>query len=398
MVSHRTTGYRLGLLLALLALSGLAVPHTPNRDAEWIIRVGLESQAFAEVLWIKATGGNLRWIDPDSGQTLMETPPDLLWQVRVEKGQQVVESQGVKVSARRLVAQPVPPALLSVGTQPNRLKPYRGTLEWVPRDGKLLTINWVRLDDYLKAVLPMEMPPNFPIEALKAQAVASRSFTLRRLNRYRQWGYDMCDHAPCQLYGGVDAERPSTNLAVESTMGQVLYYNGQVLETIYTGNCGGHTAPIELVMQGTRPLEPLAGVPDTDPSGKPYCAVAPNPEWSLLLTKQMLEQRFPQVGAVRQLQIEAYAPSGHVERIRLEGEKATLTLTGTEFRSRMGVSLLRSQHFTLQPLSDGWLVKGQGSGHGAGMCQWGANGRARAGQTYTEILQAYYPNTVLGNW
>jgi stage II sporulation protein D len=78
------------------------------------------------------------------------------------------------------------------------------------------------LDDYLKATLPREMPPNFHIEALKAQAVAARSFTMRRLNRYRQWGYDLCDHAPCQVYGGVDAEDPNTNRAVEATAGEVL--------------------------------------------------------------------------------------------------------------------------------------------------------------------------------
>ncbi len=84
--------------------------------------------------------------------------------------------------------------------------------------------------------------------------------------------------------------------------------------------------------------------------------------------------------------------------LRLVGEKATLMLTGAEFRARIGATVLRSQRFTLQPLSDGWEAIGRGSGHGAGLCQWGANGRARAGQTYAEILQAYYPNTTLGKW
>lgn len=388
----------MGFLLGLVILSGLGTAWIPSQDAEWIVRVGLERQAFGETIWVKSIKGNLRWVDPDTGQTLMETPAEMLWQVRFEGGNLCATAQGVRVSARRLVAQPLGSAQLAVGTQPNTLRPYRGMLEWVRREGKLLTLNWVRLDDYLKAVLPMEMPPNFPMEALKAQAVASRTFTLRRLNRYRQWGYDLCDHAPCQLYGGIEAERPSTNQAVEATAGQVLYYNGQVLEAVYSGNCGGHTAPIELVMRGTRPLEPLKGVPDTDDKGQPYCALAPNREWQVLLTKETLQKAFPQVGAVRRLAIEEQAPSGHVVRLRLEGEKAILTLTGAEFRAQLGTTVIRSQRFTLTPLSDGWQVNGRGSGHGAGLCQWGANGRAHAGQTYTEILQAYYPGATLGNW
>ena len=398
MVWSQWVGYRLGLLLGWAILSGLGTARTLSRDAEWIIRVGLERQAFGTLIWVKSMNGNLRWVDPDTGQTLMETPAEVLWQVRFEGGNLCAVAQGTRVSARRLVAQPVGSAQLAVGTQPNALKPYRGTLEWVRRDGKLLTLNWIRLDDYLKAVLPMEMPPNFPMEALKAQAVASRTFTIRRLNRYRQWGYDLCDHTPCQLYGGIEAERPSTNQAVEATAGQVLYYNGQVLEAVYSGHCGGHTAPIELVMRGTLPLEPLKGVPDTNDKGQPFCALAPNREWRLLLTKETLQKAFPQVGAVRHLTIEEQAPSGYVVRLRLEGEKATITLTGAEFRAQLGTTVIRSQRFTLISLSDGWQVKGHGSGHGAGLCQWGANGRARAGQTYTEILQAYYPGATLGNW
>lgn len=390
--------YRWWILGALLILLGVGESRAPNRDAEWLIRVGLERGAFGEVIYVQAQGGNLRWVNPDTGQTLLEAAEGTLWQVRWESGQLAAQSSGARVAARRLTAQPVGSALLAVGTDPSRLRRYRGALEWVVREGKLLTLNWVRLDDYLKAVLPMEMPANFPMEALKAQAVASRSFTLKRLNRYRQWGYDLCDHAPCQVYGGVDAERPTTNQAVESTAGEVLYYNGAVLEAVYTGNCGGHTAPIELVMAGTRPMEPLQGVPDTDSEGKPYCAVAPNSEWRVLLTRDALQKAFPQAGAIRSLTVEEQAPSGYVARLKLVGEKATLMLTGAEFRARLGATLLKSQRFTLQPLSDGWEIVGRGSGHGAGLCQWGANGRARAGQTYTEILQAYYPNTTLGKW
>ncbi|MFN7017431.1 MAG: SpoIID/LytB domain-containing protein, partial [Fimbriimonadales bacterium] len=168
-----------------------------------------------------------------------------------------------------------------------------------------------------------------------------------------------------------------------------------VIEAVYTGHCGGHTAPIEVAMAGARPLPYLAGVPDTDPSGKPYCSLAPNSEWELTLTREELQRRFPQAGRIRALRLAQRAPSGHALQIEIQGDRATLTLSGAEFRSTLGATRLRSLAFEIQPQPDGWKLAGRGSGHGAGMCQWGAQGRALAGQTYQQILEAYYPGATL---
>jgi stage II sporulation protein D len=218
---------------------------------------------------------------------------------------------------------------------------------------------------------------------------------MRRLNRYRQWGYDLCDHAPCQVYGGVDAEDPNTNRAVEATAGEVLVHDGRILEAVYTGNCGGHTAPIEVAMTGTTPQPPLRGVPDTDADGKPFCSIAPNFAWELTLTREELERRFPQAGRIREIAIAQRTVGGHVLQVRLRGDRATLTLSGAEFRTAIGVGRVRSLMFEVQSQQGGWRIIGRGSGHGAGMCQWGAQGRARAGQTYRQILEAYYPDATL---
>jgi stage II sporulation protein D len=252
----------------------------------------------------------------------------------------------------------------------------------------------VRLDDYLKAVLPVEVPARFHMEALKAQAVAARSFTFRRLNRHRDKGYDLCDTEHCQLYGGVQAERAATNHAVESTAGEVLWHNGRVLEALYCGNCGGHTAPNEQVGGGSVPLEPLRGVLDWDEqAGRFYCDVAPNPRWNLTLTPEELQRAFPDAGKLKRLLIKERALSGHVVRLQLEGERATIEIPGLLFRQRVGLQRIRSLMFTLEPDGNGWRIAGRGSGHGSGLCQWGAQGRALAGQNYRTILQAYYPGT-----
>ncbi|GBC92952.1 Amidase enhancer [bacterium HR15] len=385
-------------------------PPMQASDHEWLVRVGLERQAMGKEIFVQSIGGAFRWVDIETGRTLAESPPNRLWRVAADAQRLLAEPADpaatqrftptlLPLSVRRLRAEPVGDALMAVGSERTRLKPFRGAMEWQPlpqHNGKLLTINWVRLDDYLKAVLPVEIPPRFHPEALKAQAVAARSFTFRRLNRHRDRGYDLCDSEHCQLYGGVQAEHPATNRAVEATAGEVLWYNGRVFEALYCGNCGGHTAPNEQVGVGTIPLPPLRGVLDWDEqAGRYYCDGAPNPRWSLTLSQDELQRAFPTVGRPKSLQVLERAISGHVVRLVLEGDRATLEIQGALFRQRLGTTRIKSLLFTVEPDGNGWRITGRGSGHGTGLCQWGAQGRALAGQDYHTILQAYYPDTVI---
>ena len=386
-----------GFALALLLGWGiLALGH--GSDQEWLVRVGLERQASGKQIFVRSEGGACRWVDIDTGQTLAESPTGRLWRVTSDGDGLRVETVDApspsRLQGKRLRVEPLGDALIAVGTDTARLKPFRGAMEWQRRGEQLLTLNWVRLDDYLKAVLPVEVPARFHMEALKAQAVAARSFTFRRLNRHRDKGYDLCDTEHCQLYGGVQAERAATNQAVESTAGEVLWHNGRVFEALYCSNCGGHTAPNEQVGGGSVPLEPLRGVLDWDEQAERfYCDVAPNPRWSLTLSAEELQRTFPDAGKPKRLLIKERASSGHVVRLQLEGERATIEISGVLFRQRVGLRRIRSLMFTLEPEGNGWRITGRGSGHGSGLCQWGAQGRALAGQNYRTILQAYYPGT-----
>ncbi|MFQ3611969.1 MAG: SpoIID/LytB domain-containing protein, partial [Fimbriimonadales bacterium] len=334
-------------------------------------------------------------VDPDTGRILGESPPNSVWRIVQVGDRYVAEGAGRSVESPRLVAMAEAGGFVAVGTKPDTLRRYRGHLEWTIREGKLLTINWVRFDDYLKAVLPREMPVRFHLETLKAQAIAVRSFTFRRLNRFREWGYDLCDHAPCQVYGGVDAEHPLTNQAVDATESTVLWVAGQVLDAVYSSSCGGHTAPIEVVMPGARALPPLRGAPDAPPRGQPYCRIAPNWRWELELTQERLQSLFPRLGKVTAIEVVQRAPSQHVQMLRLRGQRATMVLSGAEFRNQLGTTVVRSPRFEVQPTRQGWKLTGQGYGHGAGLCQWGAQGRALEGQDFRQILSAYYQGTEL---
>ncbi len=379
--------------------SGVRGESTPDR--EWLIRVGLERQASGKEIYIQSQGGAFRWIDVDRGRALGESPAGTLWRV-ARRGEELIAIQvapspvNKPISARRLRAEPVGDALLAVGVAPSHLKPFRGAMEWQASNDRLLTINWVRLDDYLKAVLPAEIPPRFHPEALKAQAVAARSFTFRRLNRHRDSGYDLCDTEHCQLYGGVAGEHPATSQAVEATAGEVLWHNGRVFEALYSSNCGGHTAPSEGIRSASQ--EPLPGTLDWDfQTGRYYCDIAPNARWSLTLTPDELQRAFPDAGTPRELKILQRTLSGHVALLQLRGERATIEIRGSLFRQRLGVARVRSLLFTLEPDGNGWRLTGRGYGHGMGLCQWGAQGRALAGQTYPTILQAYYPGVSLAS-
>ncbi len=361
-----------------------------SRDSEWLVRVGLEQSAFDKELFVASSEAILQFVNPDTGRIVGESPPNTIWRVFRVGDRYVAEGGPKTIESPRLVALAEVGGFVAVGMRPESLRRYRGHLEWTLREGKLLTINWVRFDDYLKAVLPREMPVRFHLEALKAQAISARSFTFRRLNRFREWGYDLCDHAPCQVYGGVDAEHPTTNQAVDETESTVLWVEGQVLDAVYSSSCGGHTAPIEAVMPRVRPVPVLRGAPDAPPKGQPYCQIAPNWQWELELLNERLQALFPRLGQVVAMEVVRRAPSGHITQLRLRGKRGTLVMSGAEFRNQVGTALVRSPRFEVQPIPKGWKLVGQGYGHGAGMCQWGAQGRALAGQDYRQILSAYY--------
>lgn len=379
-------------LTALLAVDKPA----PSIDTFYVIRVGLERQSSGQVIYVASQGGGLRWIDVSSGDKLAQSDGQTVWVVGIQGEQLYARSSVNSVQSRRLLVEPDEGAVLLTGTDPKALKPFRGTLEWARKNGELLTINWVRLDDYLKAVLPSEVPSSFHMEALKAQVVAARSYTMRRLNRHRDSGYDLCDGDHCQVYRGVQAERPAANTAVEATGGQVLLNDsGQIVEAVYSSDCGGHTAANEIAGLGKSPVPYLRGIPDWDEQGKRYCALSPRAAWEYRIDEKMLSGLFPQAGAIREIKVIERTPAGHAVKIELTGSSGKLTIAGSEFRIKLGASLVRSLMFSVEKHAGGWRLHGRGAGHGVGLCQWGAQGRAISGQTYQQILQAYYPGSTL---
>lgn len=291
---------------------------------------------------------------------------------------------------------------------------YRGSLVLSPAPTGLLAVNLVSLEEYVAGVVSAEMGrrPADDLQALYAQAVVSRSLAVRALGRYRVRGYDLLGTVADQAYGGVGSETALGWEAVRATRGQVLTYDGAVIETFFHSTCAGRTEAVEAAFSGG-PEPYLRSVSDRDPSGRPYCALSPRFRWREEWTGEALARSLAAnatgVGLDRRsvvvpsdLEVVSRTPSGRVAELALVAGGRSVPIVGQNaIRQALRLpdgSILRSAQFTLQVTRAGGRIvrvvaEGGGNGHGVGMCQWGAVGRARAGFSYVEILNAYFPGT-----
>ncbi|MFL5951284.1 MAG: SpoIID/LytB domain-containing protein [Gaiellaceae bacterium] len=230
------------------------------------------------------------------------------------------------------------PLLFQPGTSPLQLKHlYRGSMQVDVVSGKLRAINVVGLEQYLYGVVPSEMPYTWASEALKAQAVAARSYALATR---RSGAFDLYPDTRSQVYLGVEHERPSTNAAVDATAGQVLLYQGAVAKTFFFSTSGGRTASAEDVWG--EPVPYLVSVPD------PYDSISPHHTWGpVAYTGATLAKRLKLKGRVVDVQSELNS-SGRVKTLTVIGSKDTLVIPGASVRARLGV---QSTWFTVGVLS-----------------------------------------------
>lgn len=268
-------------------------------------------------------------------------------------------------------------APLTLSDRANNMRTYRGRIVLRIQRGRLQVLNILPLEDYLLGVVPLEMPPNFPAESLKAQAIAARSWTVRNRFKHEVDGADVCDSTHCQLYGGVNAEKESTTTAVRDTSGQILVNGEQPVDGVYTADCGGLPA-------------------DRDESGRDFCADNPRHRWQLGFTFAEVWQAVVEQDSAQEMpkgdidvQIAQTDSSGRVQKLRIWCGDVVREVNGARLRAWLS---LPSTLFSVRVDQGNTIVfEGSGSGHGGGLCQWGAAGRARAGQSVEQILQAYYP-------
>ena len=230
------------------------------------------------------------------------------------------------------------PLLFQPGSAALALKHrYRGSIQVDVDAGKLRAINMVGLEQYLYGVVPSEMPYTWHPEALKAQAIAARSYALATR---RTGAFDLYPDTRSQVYLGIEHEKPSTNAAVNATAGQVVLYDGEVAKTYFFSTSGGRTASAEDVWG--EPVPYLVSVPD------PYDSISPHHDWGpFVFTGTKLAKMLKMKGQVVDLQPELNS-SGRIKVLNVIGTKGTLAVPGAVLRTKMG---LRSTWFSVGVLS-----------------------------------------------
>ncbi len=282
-------------------------------------------------------------------------------------------------------------------------KPYRGdivvTLLSQKSSRQMTVINEVDIEDYLKGVLPAEMNPNWPLEALKSQAVAARSFAWKNIGRHQKDGYDLCSTVHCQVYTGVLNENIQTNRAVDETGCEILVdpVTNETANAVFHACCGGYTEEPSNVWD----IESGKSPSYLSPRRCTYCGDYPHFNWNSVvdadLIKDKLNQNGWKIGIIKKLELVGRNVSGRARFIRVIHSKGTTVVPAGKFRLAVDAWKIKSTKLSaiVRRGDKTFEFRGQGWGHGVGMCQAGAKGMAEAGKNYRQILGFYYNGAVL---
>jgi stage II sporulation protein D len=269
---------------------------------------------------------------------------------------------------------------------------YRGSLEVRPANGGLLAINLVGIEDYLYGVLPAEATPDWPVEALKAQAVASRTFALSRRLKRGSGFYDLDSSIASQVYVGAGREDGRTNAAVDETRGLVITYEDAPIPAYYHANSGGHTEDVKDVWGGSS--QPYLRSID-DPFGKDGSRY----EWSARLSldeirRMLASSGIDLPGQIYRIDAAGVSPSNRVTQLLITYQGGAVALSGNTFRLALDpLYTIKSTMFTVRQVDGTMEFVGYGSGHGVGLSQESAKAMAEKGFDFQLILGYFYPGT-----
>jgi len=337
--------------------------------------------------------------------------------------------------------QPLPennPCIFKINSN-EKLK-YRGGLEFKRYSGSDMTVvNTLPMDQYLYGVVPAEIGSSANIEALKAQAVAARTYTMANLDKHKKFNFNLCRTTACQVYSGYSVEQKSTNTAVDQTSGNLLTYNNKIAEVFYFSSSGGKTEDAKNVWGYDIPY--LKSVEDKYESGK-----STNYNWETTLSaqkiKEIMQGRGYNLGEITSVEVTKVSDAGRVLELVIKGtkdqkvyklgncrtafslnsqwytissdseisflnsngpyktqlaSKKVLTADGLKDLPSSNVTILSGdgQKKVVSSTANSYKIVGKGWGHGIGLSQEGAKGMANAGFKYDEILTHYFPGTVV---
>lgn len=261
---------------------------------------------------------------------------------------------------------------------------YYGDIYIKQVDSKLQIVNFVDIEKYLLGVVPYEMPSSFPLEALKAQTVIARSYAQTNINRKKK-DFDLYDDTRSQVYSGIPKSRLSNvEKAIKETKGEVITYNGRVIDALFHSYSGGYTASAKEVYGND--IEYLKPVEDIYSKGVPMSVLT----WTYLIPKSQLEKEIGFIPVDYDIE---YTESNRVKYIILYNEDRSLEkkYTGAEFRRKYSMSKIKSTAYNINIENGDIKVVGSGYGHGVGFSQWSSKTMAEDEKmSYKDIINFFY--------
>jgi stage II sporulation protein D len=287
---------------------------------------------------------------------------------------------------------------------------YRGILSLLPRGEVVRVINIVYMEDYLRGVVPPEigLRAETELEAVKAQAVAARTYAMAHLKQYEGEPYDMKSSIIDQLYEGASGENDLSNRAIDETGGQVIMHRDQMIDAYFHSTCGGRTDDIADVWD-RKDIPYLKSVDDHN-----ACSWSKYFTWQEVFTEEQLRGRIEhylasdrgrdlRIGTITDITVGERTAGGRVRRLLVRTDRDVFKFEKDRIRWVVGRTsnpdlILPSDRFDVEIERDAnqnvirVVFRGQGYGHGVGMCQCGAIGHSRNGWTFDRILEHYYAN------
>jgi stage II sporulation protein D len=374
----------ISVLGMVVALAGLAagIFAGPAKARPFLVRVAIIQDAPS--LWLSVRG-------PYEVSTLKDE--EMLYRGKNLRNSRVLPAlSGIKVGSRDFKVFGIKIAAAAPGNIYINGRRFRGEVTIIRKeDLKLLVINNLDIEEYIKGVLYHEISHRWPLEAIKAQAVAARTFAVYQAQISAARDFDLTSDVYSQVYGGRTSETYRTSVAVNRTRGEVLNYQGKIFPAFFHATCAGHTEDAAVLWQVDLP--PLKGVACN------FCVRSPHFKWDMEIPVQEMENKLVAagfaIGGLEDIIVKERDASGRVARLKLVAAGNELEISGKDFRGLFDPKVLRSTNFTIQRVGDDFKIAGKGWGHGVGLCQWGAYFQSLQKRKYDQILQYYYPGSVI---
>jgi stage II sporulation protein D len=262
-------------------------------------------------------------------------------------------------------------------------------------DGSLIVVNLVDMETYLGGVVASEMPQSWPLQAVKSQVIAARTYALYKKKVRKDLPYDLESTTMDQVYQGRVAPSETLKAALAETRGVIMLHQEGLFPAYFHSTCGGHTVCAAVGLASSE----APFVPSVECTG---CARSPHYTWTREITRQQLceclQRAGVDVGADLTLQLKIADDVGTVRSVAITSGGRTVEVTGDKFQAAFGPKPLKSKRFTLTQAGDKVILRGKGWGHGVGLCQWGSRGLAAGGQRYDQILSHYYGGVELARF